>query len=100
MRFETREPNEGFIDSENFVRILRRGNGNVQMQVTELLDQLAGTVIYSRQHLLEQPYLVRPGDTLSSIARRYGTSVEAIMAANRMFSAEIRIGQQLIIPAH
>ena len=40
-------------------------------QVTELLDQLAGTVIYSRQHFLEQPYLVRPGDTLEQIADRY-----------------------------
>jgi len=40
-------------------------------QVTELLDQLAGTVIYSRQHLLEQPYLVRPGDTLEQVADRY-----------------------------
>ncbi len=40
-------------------------------QVTELLDQLAGTVIYSRQHFLEQPYLVRPGDTLEQVADRY-----------------------------
>ncbi|MGA2060648.1 MAG: L,D-transpeptidase family protein [Thermoguttaceae bacterium] len=40
-------------------------------QVTELLDQLAGTVIYSRQHLLEQPYLVRPGDTLEQVADKY-----------------------------
>ncbi len=40
-------------------------------QLTELLDQLAGTVIYSRQHFTEQPYLVRPGDTLDQIADRY-----------------------------
>ncbi len=40
-------------------------------QVTELLDRLAGTVIYSRQSLLEPPYVVRPGDTLQSIADRY-----------------------------
>jgi lipoprotein-anchoring transpeptidase ErfK/SrfK len=40
-------------------------------QVTELLDQLAGTVIYSRQHLLEPPYVVRPGDTLDQIAEQY-----------------------------
>ncbi len=40
-------------------------------QVTELLDQLAGTVIYSRQHFLEQPYIVRPGDTLEQIAEQY-----------------------------
>ncbi len=40
-------------------------------QITDLLDQLAGTVIYSRQSLLEPPYVVRPGDTLQSIAERY-----------------------------
>jgi LysM repeat protein len=45
-------------------------------------------------------YVVRPGDTLSSIARHYGVSVDAIKAANRLFSNDIRIGQQLIIPAH
>lgn len=40
-------------------------------EVTGLLDQLAGTVIYSRKHLLEQPYRVRPGDTLERIAEIY-----------------------------
>lgn len=45
-------------------------------------------------------YMVRPGDTLFSVARRYGTTIEAIMAANRLATYEIRIGQQLILPIH
>ena len=40
-------------------------------QITELLDQLAGTVIYSRQSYLEPPYVVQPGDTIDRIAQRY-----------------------------
>lgn len=44
-------------------------------------------------------YTVRAGDTLFSIARRYGTSVEAIMAANAMESTNVRAGEQLLIPA-
>lgn len=40
-------------------------------RLTELLDQLAGTVIYSRQHLLEPPYVVKRGDTLEQIAAAY-----------------------------
>jgi len=43
-------------------------------------------------------YVVRAGDTLFSIARRYNTTVEAIMAANRMPNYNIYIGQVLIIP--
>ena len=44
-------------------------------------------------------YVVRPGDTLFSLARRYGTTIEAIMAANHLASYQILIGQPLIIPA-
>ncbi|MBR5877967.1 MAG: LysM peptidoglycan-binding domain-containing protein [Akkermansia sp.] len=46
-------------------------------------------------------YVVRPGDTLSSIARRYRTSVSAIVAANGMASANVplRINQSLRIPS-
>jgi len=37
-------------------------------QIKELLDQLAGYVIYSRRHLLETPHTVQPGETLRQIA--------------------------------
>lgn len=43
-------------------------------------------------------YRVRPGDTLSLIARRHGTTVSRIKEANRMKSSLIRPGMNLIIP--
>jgi hypothetical protein len=39
-------------------------------QLDDLLGKLAGTVIYSRQHFLEKPYVVQPGDTLDKIAQQ------------------------------
>jgi LysM repeat protein len=45
-------------------------------------------------------YVVRPGDTLFALARRYGTTIEAIMGANGLPNYQIRVGQQLVIPAH
>jgi LysM repeat protein len=47
----------------------------------------------------ETSYFVRPGDTLFSIAQRYGTSVDAIAYANGLTSDVIGVGQQLNIPA-
>lgn len=46
-------------------------------------------------------YVVRPGDTLTAIARRYRTSVSAIVAANGMASANVplRVNQTLRIPS-
>ncbi len=44
-------------------------------------------------------YLVAPGDTLSTIARRFGVTVEAIARANNIADvATLRVGQSLIIP--
>jgi LysM repeat protein len=44
-------------------------------------------------------YIVRPGDTLSAIAARHGTSVSALAAANSISDPNrIRIGQLLRIP--
>lgn len=46
-------------------------------------------------------YRVRAGDTLSSIARRYGTSVQAIAQANKIGnSSTLQVGQRLTIPSH
>lgn len=45
-------------------------------------------------------YIVQKGDTLSALARRYGTTVRALVAANGMpdANAPLRIGQTLVIP--
>ena len=44
-------------------------------------------------------YEVQPGDTLFSIARRYGTTVEAIVAANGLADpSAIEVGHVLVIP--
>ena len=45
-------------------------------------------------------YYVRYGDTLFSIAQRYGTTVPAIMQANGLTSEYIYAGQRLIIPLY
>lgn len=41
---------------------------------------------------------VRSGDTLSEIARRYGTTVSKLRSANGLASNRLRIGQELKIP--
>ena len=43
-------------------------------------------------------YQVQRGDTLYSIARRYGVTVQALMAANRLTSTTIYVGASLCIP--
>src|SRR5690606_17595042 len=44
---------------------------DMRNQLTELLDQLAGHVIYSPEHLLEPAHEVRTGESLESIALQY-----------------------------
>jgi LysM repeat protein len=46
-----------------------------------------------------QTYVVQPGDTLNGIATRFGTSVQALQAANGLGASDVIIvGQVLIIP--
>ncbi len=51
-------------------------------QLTSLLDQVAGTVIYSRQHYLEPAYRVQPGETLQQIADRYDVPWQLLAKIN------------------
>jgi LysM repeat protein len=51
-------------------------------QVTELLGQLAGEVIYSRKPYLEQPHVVQPGDTLERIAQQYQVPSQLLAKIN------------------
>ena len=53
---------------------------------------LTSTLNVPRLHAVQQ------GDTLFSLARRYGVTVEAIQQANNLTGDNIYVGQQLIIP--
>lgn len=64
-----------------------------------LVIMLAALVLPVAAHAQGGVHVVRYGDTLYSIARRYGTSVEAIMQANGLSNRNfIWVGQRLAIP--
>lgn len=51
-------------------------------QLLERLDPLAGEVIYSRRHLLEQPHRVGQNETLMEIAAKYDTPWQLLANIN------------------
>jgi membrane-bound lytic murein transglycosylase D len=48
----------------------------------------------------DRMHRVAPGDSLSTIARRYGTSVSQLMALNGLHNQSIRAGKFLILPGN
>jgi murein DD-endopeptidase MepM/ murein hydrolase activator NlpD len=51
-------------------------------------------------HRAERVHVVKAGESLPDIAKNYGVSVKAIVAANKLKSAHVRlrVGQRLVIP--
>ena len=47
----------------------------------------------------EQTYKVKSGDTLTTIAKKYHTTIKALQSANNLTSTSIRVGQVLKLPA-
>lgn len=45
-----------------------------------------------------KPYRVQGGDSLGRIAKRYGSSIQAIRQANNLSGTTIRVGQELMLP--
>jgi hypothetical protein len=67
-----------------------------QQQVQELLDQLAGTIIYSRESLMDPAYEVQPGDTLERIAGRYQVPWQLLAKINGIGDPNsLRSGERL-----
>lgn len=65
-------------------------------KVESLLGQLAGTVIYSPEHQLEPARVVKPGETLDSIAKEYNVPTALLAKINSITSPEqLRPGQPL-----
>ncbi|HZZ72801.1 MAG TPA: L,D-transpeptidase family protein [Pirellulales bacterium] len=67
-----------------------------QRQLRDLLDQLAGTVIYSTQNLLEPAYIVKPGDRLENIAANYQVPAPLLAKINGIENPDLlQPGEQL-----
>jgi len=64
--------------------------------VNSLLSQLAGTVVYSTEHQLEPAYVVRPGDTLESIAKQHNVPWQLLAKINGVSGPDqLKPGQEL-----
>jgi len=73
-----------------------RLSASEQQQLSDLLSQVSGTVIYSTQHVLEQPYEVQPGERLEDIANRYGVPAQLLAKINGLERPEdLRPGERL-----
>ena len=57
-------------------------NAEESRRLGDLLSQLAGTVVYSRQHLLQPAYKVQPGDRLDTIAAKYNVPSQLLAKIN------------------
>ncbi|HEX3727734.1 MAG TPA: L,D-transpeptidase family protein [Pirellulales bacterium] len=69
---------------------------NEQQQLTQLLDQVAGTVVYSTQHLLEPPYEVQPNERLEDIGQKYTVPWQLLAKINGIDDpASLRPGERL-----
>jgi LysM repeat protein len=69
-------------------------------QVAQELGRLAYPVLVAT-HLVPGPTIshqVRPGETLSHLAHRYGTSAEAIRTANGLRGSLLTVGRRYLIP--
>jgi hypothetical protein len=67
-----------------------------QQQLNQLLDQIAGTVVYSTQHLLEPPYEVQPGERLEDIGQRYNVPWRLLAKINGIDDPQsLRPGERL-----
>lgn len=65
-------------------------------QVSRFTANLA--TLPANERMEWQRHTVRSGDTLSELARDFGTTSRAIRRVNNLASSQIRIGQRLLIP--
>lgn len=67
-----------------------------QEEVKRLLNQLAGTVIYSTEHRLEPAHRVAPGETLETIAQKYNVPWQLLAKINSIPEpSAVQPGQEL-----
>lgn len=87
----------GFIDNAKDVIKLQNYLLNYVEAVVRAVANYIGVPYVAPEGSLENTYTVQAGDTLYSIAQRFGTTVDQLKALNNLTSNNLSIGQVLII---
>ncbi len=70
--------------------------GSDRDRLIPLLDQLAGTVIYSQQHLIQPGFVATGGEAVAQVASLYGLPAEFLAHVNGISASQpLTAGQQL-----
>ena len=92
----------GFIDTPSDVARLNQNIEKYAEAVVKAVAEYIG-VPYTPPDSSTSPnpstYIVQSGDTLWSIAKKYGISVEELKAANSLTNNLLQLGQSLVIPS-
>lgn len=89
----------GFLDSKlDDVNQLKNNYEQLAEATVKALANYIGIDYTLPNTNLENTYIVKSGDSLWSIAKKYGVTVNEIKQANNLSSNLLKIGQQLIIP--
>ena len=90
----------GFIDNANDRVKLQNDLLNYVEAVVRAIAEYAGVTYVPPSGSSGNFYTVVKGDSLYSIARRFGVSVQALMNANNLTSDTLSVGQVLRIPSN
>ena len=70
-------------------------------QFVEQRRGLKKKVVQSKKFAAKTTHVVAKGDTLTSIARRYGVSVDALIQVNHLSKqTPLKVGQRLLVPSN
>ena len=86
----------GFLDSKgDDVNLLKNNYEQLAEAVVKSLVEYTGM---SYTPVISSTYIVKSGDTLWSIAKRLGITVDELKQANNLTSNALRVGQTLVVP--
>ena len=89
----------GFLDSTgDDVSQLKNNWEELAEAVVRALADYVGVTYIPPEGSTSNYYVVKSGDTLYSIARNYGVTVNALKSANNLESNNLTIGMRLVIP--
>ena len=101
MKYKIYEIPDGFIDNAKDRAKLQNNLTNYAEGVVKAVANYIGVPYISKEETIvdTNTYIVKKGDTLYSIAERYGTSIEILCQLNGIENPNlIYVGQTLILP--